>query len=48
MSWTIKQAGIIAKPKLKTVAPVIGRLQAWFAISGRRLHSGAGNGRNCQ
>ena len=34
MNWTIKQVGIIAKPKLKTVAPVIGRLKAWFASRG--------------
>ena len=34
MGGTIKQVGIIAKPKLKTVAPVIGRLQEWFASRG--------------
>ena len=34
MSRTIKQVGIIAKPKLKSVAPVIGQLQAWFASRG--------------
>lgn len=34
MGGTIKRVGIIAKPKLKTVAPVIGRLQEWFASRG--------------